>query len=97
MGAVAFRKGLGAVHAISHPVGVLYNTHHGMTNAGVRPTVLRFNRPAIEDRLTQASAYLGISGGFDGFFDYVLKLREDLAIPDKMSTLGVGTDRGTRR
>lgn len=93
MGATAFQKGLGAIHALSHPLGAVYNTHHGTTNAVVMPPVLRFNRPAIEDRLTQASAYLGISGGFDGFFDYVLKLREDLVIPDKMSALGVGTDR----
>ncbi|WP_193171377.1 iron-containing alcohol dehydrogenase [Nisaea nitritireducens] len=93
MGATAFQKGLGAIHALSHPLGAVYNTHHGTTNAVVMPPVLRFNRPAIEDRLTQASAYLGISGGFDGFFEYVLKLREDLAIPDKMSALGVGTDR----
>ncbi|MEO9901622.1 iron-containing alcohol dehydrogenase [Nisaea sp.] len=93
MGATAFQKGLGAIHALSHPLGAVYNTHHGTTNAVVMPPVLRFNRPAIEDRLAQASAYLGISGGFDGFFDYVLKLREDLATPDKMSTLGVGTDR----
>ncbi|WP_323794969.1 iron-containing alcohol dehydrogenase [Nisaea sp.] len=93
MGATAFQKGLGAIHALSHPLGAVYNTHHGTTNAVVMPPVLRFNRPAIEDRLTQASAYLGISRGFDGFFDYVLKLREDLAIPDKMSALGVGTDR----
>ena len=93
MGATAFQKGLGAIHALSHPLGAVYNTHHGTTNAVVMPPVLRFNRPAIEGRLTQASAYLGISGGFDGFFDYVLKLREELAIPDKMSALGVGTDR----
>ncbi|MEQ8335178.1 iron-containing alcohol dehydrogenase [Nisaea sp.] len=93
MGATAFQKGLGAIHALSHPLGAVYNTHHGTTNAVVMPPVLRFNRPAIEDRLTQASAYLGITSGFDGFFDYVLKLREDLSIPDKMSALGVGTDR----
>jgi len=93
MGATAFQKGLGAIHALSHPLGAVYNTHHGTTNAVVMPPVLRFNRPAIEDRLAQAAAYLGISGGFDGFYDYVLKLREDLAIPDRMSALGVGTDR----
>ncbi|WP_275783593.1 iron-containing alcohol dehydrogenase [Pararhizobium gei] len=93
MGAVAFQKGLGAIHSLSHPVGAIYNTHHGMTNAVVMPPVLRFNRPAIEDKIGMAAAYLGISGGFDGFYDYVLKLREDLGVPDKLSTLGVGTDR----
>ncbi|WP_193182171.1 iron-containing alcohol dehydrogenase [Nisaea sediminum] len=93
MGATAFQKGLGAIHALSHPLGAVYNTHHGTTNAVVMPPVLQFNRPAIEDRLAQAGAYLGISGGFDGFYDYVLELREQLSIPDKMSELGVGTDR----
>ena len=93
MGAVAFQKGLGAIHALSHPVGAVYNTHHGTTNAVVMPPVLQFNRPVVEDRLAMAGAYLGISGGFDGFYDYVLELREQLSIPDKMSELGVGTDR----
>lgn len=93
MGAVAFQKGLGAIHSLSHPVGAIYNTHHGMTNAVVMPPVLRFNRPAIEGKIGLAAAYLGISGGFDGFYDYVLKLREDLGVPDKLSALGVGTDR----
>ncbi|MFD1328623.1 iron-containing alcohol dehydrogenase [Mycoplana ramosa] len=93
MGAVAFQKGLGAIHSLSHPVGAIYNTHHGMTNAVVMPPVLRFNRPAIEGRIAAAAAYLGIPGGFDGFYDYVLQLRSELGVPDKLSALGVGTDR----
>ena len=93
MGAVAFQKGLGAIHSLSHPVGAIYNTHHGMTNAVVMPPVLAFNRPAIEARIASAAAYLGIAGGFDGFFDYVLRLREEVGVPDKLSALGVGTDR----
>jgi alcohol dehydrogenase class IV len=93
MGAVAFQKGLGAVHALSHPVGAIYNTHHGMTNAVVIPPVLRFNRPAIEDRIAAAAAYLGIAGGFDGFYDYVLALRAALGVPDRLGALGVGADR----
>nr|WP_314085054.1 iron-containing alcohol dehydrogenase [uncultured Shinella sp.] len=93
MGAVAFQKGLGAIHSLSHPVGAIYNTHHGMTNAVVMPPVLTFNRPAIEAKITSAAAYLGIAGGFDGFFEYVLRLREELGVPDKLSALGVGTDR----
>ena len=93
MGAVAFQKGLGAIHALSHPVGAVYNTHHGMTNAVVMPPVLTMNRPAIEDRITLAAAYLGITGGFDGFFDYVLELRSSLGVPDKLAALGVGRDK----
>lgn len=93
MGAVAFQKGLGAIHSLSHPVGAIYNTHHGMTNAVVMPPVLRFNRPAVEEKFAQAAAYLGIAGGFDGFYDFVLSLRSELGVPDKLAQLGVGTDR----
>ncbi|WP_336812162.1 iron-containing alcohol dehydrogenase [Bosea sp. MMO-172] len=93
MGAVAFQKGLGAIHSLSHPVGAVYHTHHGTTNAVVMPPVLRFNRPAIEEKIAAAAAYLGIAGGFDGFYDFVMKLRADLGIPDKLGALGVGTDR----
>lgn len=93
MGATAFQKGLGAVHALSHPIGAVYNTHHGMTNAVVIPPVLEMNRPVIEDRIAEAAAYLGISGGFDGFYNYVLALRAELSVPDKLRDLGVGDDR----
>ncbi|WP_417414988.1 iron-containing alcohol dehydrogenase [Hoeflea sp.] len=93
MGAVAFQKGLGAIHALSHPIGAVYNTHHGMTNAVVMPPVLKMNRPVIEERIARAAAYMGIDGGFGGFYDYVLKLRSDLGVPDKLAALGVGRDR----
>ncbi len=93
MGATAFQKGLGGMHALSHPIGAVYNTHHGTTNAVVMPTVLRFNRSAIEGGIERVAAYLDIQGGFDGFYDFALQLREDLGIPDKLAELGVGSDR----
>ncbi|MCA8867271.1 MAG: iron-containing alcohol dehydrogenase [Rhodobacteraceae bacterium] len=93
MGAVAFQKGLGAIHALSHPIGAVYNTHHGMTNAVVLPPVLLLNRPAIEDRIVWAADYMGIAGGFDGFLDFVMLMRAGLSVPDKLSELGVSTDR----
>ena len=89
MGAVAFQKGLGAIHALAHPVGALYDTHHGTTNACIMPAVLRFNRPAIETRIDRLAAYLGIAGGFDGFLDYVIGLRAALGIPDSLTDMGV--------
>ena len=89
MGAVAFQKGLGAIHALSHPVGAVYGTHHGTTNAVVMPAVLRFNRPAIEARLARAGGYLGIAGGFDGFSDRVDELLATLRIPVGLGALGV--------
>ncbi len=81
MGATAFQKGLGAIHSLSHPIGALYDTHHGMTNAVFMPYVLAFNRPAIEERIARAAAYLGIAGGFDGFAAAVLNLRQTLKVP----------------
>lgn len=93
MGAIAFQKGLGAIHALSHPIGALYETHHGMTNAVAIPAVLRFNRPEIEGKIDRLATYLGIEGGFDGFYGFVLKLRADLGVPNRMRALGVGPDR----
>lgn len=89
MGATAFQKALGAIHALSHPVGALYDTHHGLTNAVFMPYVLVFNRKAIEPKIARLSAYLGIAGGFDAFLDWVLQLRKDLGVPHTLEGLGV--------
>ncbi|WP_420326676.1 iron-containing alcohol dehydrogenase [Mameliella sp.] len=89
MGATAFQKGLGAIHAMSHPIGAHFNTHHGTTNAVCMPTVLAFNADAIRDRFDTAAAYLGIEGGFDGFRAFVQDLNDGLNIPRRLSDLGV--------
>ena len=89
MGAVAFQKGLGAIHALSHPVGALYDTHHGMTNAVFMPYVLVFNRAAIETKIDRLAGYLGMSGGFDGFLQAVLDLRAALDVPHTLEGLKV--------
>jgi alcohol dehydrogenase len=93
MGAAAFQKGLGAIHSLSHPVGALYDTHHGMTNAVFMPYVLVFNRPAIETKIDRLSGYLGISGGFDGFLKAVLKLREEIGVPQTLADFKVDASR----
>ena len=93
MGSVAFQKGLGAIHALSHPVGAAYNTHHGTTNAVVMPMVLAFNRNAIDARIERAASYLGMAGGFDGFVARIMALRTELGIPENLSALGVERDR----
>jgi len=89
MGATAFQKGLGAIHALSHPIGAVHHTHHGTTNAVVMQPVLRFNRAAIEDRLALAAAYLGIEGGYEGFYAFVGDLNASLGIPATLTDLGV--------
>ena len=89
MGATAFQKGLGAIHALSHPLGAMHHTHHGTTNAVCMPAVLQLNRPAIQQRFDQVASYLGIDGGFDGFCNFVDEFNTSLGIPKRMSELGV--------
>ena len=89
MGATAFQKGLGAIHALSHPIGAVHHTHHGTTNAVVMQEVLKFNRSAVEERLGEAAHYLDIEGGFDGFFSFVGALNQRLSIPGSLTDLGV--------
>lgn len=90
MGATAFQKGLGGMHALAHPLGALYDAHHGMLNAILMPYVLKANRAEVEERLTRLSAYLGFEEtGFDGFMNWVLQLREQVSIPASLAALGI--------
>jgi len=89
MGATAFQKGLGAVHALSHPIGAMYNTHHGTTNAVCMPAVLDLNASKISRRFDQVAAYIGIQNGFKGFCAFVRELNASLKIPMNLSDLGV--------
>lgn len=94
MGATAFQKGLGGMHALSHPVGALYDTHHGMTNAVFMPYVLAFNRSAIEERIARLAAYLQLPRtDFTGFLDFVLELRAQLGVPHTLPEFGVDGNR----
>jgi alcohol dehydrogenase class IV len=90
MGATAFQKGLGGVHAIAHPVGAHFNTHHGLTNAIVLPYVIAHNRPAIEARLQVIARTLELSGEpYRAVFDWVLAFRQRLRIPHSLAEIGV--------
>ncbi|ETA50874.2 alcohol dehydrogenase [Rhodobacteraceae bacterium PD-2] len=89
MGATAFQKGLGAIHAMSHPIGAHFNTHHGTPNAVCMPAVLALNAEAIRERFDMAAGYLGISGGFAGFQSFVQGLNDTLGIPRRLSEMGV--------
>jgi alcohol dehydrogenase class IV len=94
MGATAFQKGLGGMHAISHPLGALYNTHHGLTNAVVMPYVLDFNRSAIDARMTRLARFLGLPNpGFSAVLKWVLDLRKEIGIPHTLREIGVDDKR----
>ena len=89
MGATAFQKGLGAIHALSHPIGAMHHTHHGTTNAVCMPAVLRLNELKIQQRFDSVSGYLGIKNGFSGFKTFVDQFNASLNIPSKLGNLGV--------
>ena len=89
MGATAFQKALGAMHALSHPVGALYDTHHGLTNAVFMPYVLVFNRAAIDSKIVRLAAYLGLQPSFDAFLAWVLALRAEIGVPHTLAGLKV--------
>ena len=88
MGSIAFQKGLGAIHSLSHPVGAIYNTHHGLTNAVFMPYVLKRNEKAIKDKITDLSKYLNLPNpSFQSFLDWVIDLRKLLKIPHTLKDL----------
>ncbi|SON56572.1 NAD-dependent methanol dehydrogenase [Hartmannibacter diazotrophicus] len=93
MGATAFQKGLGAIHSMSHPVGALYDTHHGLTNAVFMPYVLVFNRSVIEEKIARLAAWLGLEPSFDAFLAYILNLRAEIGIPPTLAGLSVDASR----
>ena len=92
-GATSFQKALGAIHALSHPVGALYDTHHGMTNAVFMPYVLVANRSAIEDKIKRLAAYCGLASDFDAFLREILDLRASLGVPHTLREFRVDSAR----
>jgi alcohol dehydrogenase class IV len=94
MGATAFQKGLGGMHALAHPIGALFDSHHGMTNATLMPYVLAFNQSAIEQRIARLAAYMGLpDASFEGFLQFVLRLRALVGVPHTLGELGVDATR----
>ena len=85
MGSTAFQKGLGAIHSLSHPVNAKYNIHHGLSNAIFMPYVLTFNKLSIEKKIISICDYLDLEKNFDSFLSWIMDLRKDLKIPNKLS------------
>jgi alcohol dehydrogenase class IV len=97
MGATSFQRGLGAIHALAHPLGALYDAHHGTLNAVLMPYVLKANRSAVESRIERLGRYIGLSDtSFDSFMDWVLSLRAEINIPSDLSELGIDDQQSHR-
>jgi hypothetical protein len=94
MGAVAFQKGLGGVHALAHPIGAVYDTHHGLTNAVLLPYVMVYNRAAIDARMGLLARVLDLPNpGFDAVLKWTLDFRAALKIPHTLKDIGVDDSR----
>jgi len=90
MGATAFQKGLGVIHSISHPVGALFDTHHGLTNAIVMPYGLDFNRAVVGPQMARLGRLLDLEQpDVDGVLAWILALRAEVGIPETLGELGV--------
>jgi alcohol dehydrogenase class IV len=97
MAGIAFLKGLGHVHAISHMVGAEFNTQHGLTNAIVLPVVLRFNLPGMEPKVKRMADVMGLQdASVDAFIAEIERLLDDINIPRSLSEIGIPADCATR-
>lgn len=87
MGATAFQRGLGGMHALAHPLGAIYDAHHGMLNAILMPYVLKANYSEINARIARLARYLDLEADFDAFLNWVLSMRQDIGIPHQLSAI----------
>lgn len=92
MGATAFQRGLGGMHALAHSLGALYDSHHGLLNAVLMPYIVKANRCMIETRIERLSRYLELDdSSFDGFVNWIVALRAELGIPHSLAEIGIDT------
>ena len=92
-GAMAFSKGLGSVHSMSHACGAdqSLRLHHGTLNAVILPTILDFNRDHVGDKYARLNAAMGISADSDPA-DFIRNLNAELGLPANLSEMGVQAD-----
>jgi len=93
MGATAFQRGLGGMHALAHPLGALYDAHHGLLNAILMPYVLKANQDVISEKLSRLALYIGLDGSFEAFLQWVLDIREQLGIPHTLAEIGIDEEK----
>lgn len=87
MGATAFQRGLGGMHALAHPLGAIYDAHHGMLNAILMPYVLKANYSEINTRIARLARYLDLDPDFDAFLNWILSMRKEIGIHHALSAI----------
>lgn len=92
MGATAFQRGLGAMHAIAHSLGAVFGSHHGLLNAILMPYVLKANRSVIEEDIAWLANTIGLENNFEAFQNWVLDFRQQLKIPHSLADIGIKQD-----
>lgn len=94
MGATAFQRGLGGMHALAHSLGAVYDSHHGLLNAILMPYVLKANKKVITAQIIRLSQYLTLEpANFESFLTWVLDLRLQLSIPHTLAEIGIDTSK----
>lgn len=94
MGATAFQKGLGGMHALAHPLGALYDSHHGLLNAILMPYILVANRSSIEDKIQRLCRYIQLTEDtFDCFITWIISLKKVLNIPHSLGEIGINSEK----
>ncbi len=97
MGATAFQKGLGGMHAIAHALGALYGAHHGLLNAILMPYIVKANQELITVQIERLGHFLQFDDPtFDGFMDWILTMRRELEIPHTLSGINIDESQAAR-
>ena len=97
MGATAFQKGLGGMHAIAHSLGALYDAHHGLLNAILMPYIIRANQELITVQIERLGHFLQFDDPtFNGFMDWILTMRRELEIPHTLSGINIDESQAAR-
>ena len=91
MGAVAFQKGLGIVHSLSHPLSTLLDMHHGLANAVNLPYGLDYNYPNCKDRFNKIAGQIHITDGIN-LSSAIRELNNRLGLPANLKECGVQLD-----
>jgi alcohol dehydrogenase class IV len=89
MGAVAFQKDLGSVHACAHALGAVVDMHHGLANALMIDTVLAWNQTAVPARFDELAHVAGLAGGGAEFVPWLRRLKAEIGITGGLAARGV--------